>query len=89
MKEKFLIKARELFNQFNQSEISLSEFKDQLIKLTYDITDAGIWEKGHCEEFFIPDYIEAQFESYQNGQKYLLSRHSSGSLLQQFEMGLE
>lgn len=81
--------VRQLFEQHEKGEISLDVFKHKLIALAYEWADKGIWEKESVENVFIPDYIEPQFEAYRNGQTYLLSTTSSGSLLQQFYMAIE
>lgn len=77
----------DLFRKHEKGEICLKEFKHRLIVLAYDWEDKGIIEQ--VEQILIPEYIEPQFEAYQNGDKYLLSTTSSGSLLQQFYMAIE
>lgn len=88
MKSK-LTEARRLFARFQEGEISLKEFKSRLIVLSYDIAEIGVWDRKMVEEFFVPGYIDNQFERFSEGAEYLLSTTSSGSLLQQFEMAYE
>ena len=79
--------AQTLFEQFELREISLNEFQQELINLTFTATENKIenWENG--VEMIIPIICE-QFNLYRENKKengFLLSRNSSGSLLTQFE----
>lgn len=82
--------AKHHFQQFNQGFYALNEFKAHLTLLAYDLgrTPNSGFYPGQDTEWFIQEYIDAQFELYKSDPKkyaYLLSLQSSGSLLTQFE----
>lgn len=77
-------KAKDLFYSFEEKTISIDTFEQELIKLANINPDFEFYNIS----FFINEYIIAQFNSYKENpvkNAYLLSVHSSGSLLNQFE----
>lgn len=80
-----LTSVRVAFRRFNDGKIDIEELDTRLRVATHELVKTAVWSKEEALSF-ISEYIEDQIERYKEGETYLLSFTSSGSLLQQYEM---
>ena len=81
--------VRSNFKMLNEDRMDVEELEARLKVASFEMVEIGVWEKDMVVSTFIPDYIESQVAKYKQGETYLLSYYSSGSLLQQFEMAYD
>jgi|GEM_PF-6256533 len=76
------VNARKFFHLFEEGTIDKRSFKYMLKGLVLEMS----FVHADVDTEIYNETIDEQFESYDNGSKFLLSAYSSGSLLNQFEV---